>query len=206
MTLTSLPNPQQPIADRQGMVTRPWYMALVQFVTNAASYIVGPSSSLNNQIVLFDGTSGTQVKGATGTGVVHATSGVYSASDVALAEIVAATAPSLLIGRRSGSAGDWEEVSLDASSLSMSASAVLSALSGTGAAISVLGRSANSSGVRADIQLTANEQIFARRSDALVAIAIQSMGYWAPITNGDPAAPELIFDSFGDIVVGWVAL
>ncbi len=28
-------------------------------------------------------------------------------------------------------------------------------------------------------------------------------GYWSPITNGDPIAPELIFDDFGDVIVAW---
>ncbi len=205
MPLSSLPNTQQAIADQQGKITRPWYMAFAQLITNVVDVVIGPGTALNNQIALFDGTTGKKIKGATGTGVVHAASGVYSVSDVTLAEIVPATAASRLIGRRSGSAGDWEEVSLD-STLSMSAAAVLSATTGTGLAISVLGRSANSSGARTDIQLTANEQIFARRSDALVAIAIQSMGYWAPVTNGSATNPELTFDSFGDIVVGWVAL
>lgn len=206
MALSSLPKPQQPIDDQGGHITTPWYMSLVQLLSTAATYVIGPSSAVDGQYALFNGTSGKVIKAATGTGVAHATSGVYSVSDVTLAEIVPATAASRLIGRRSGSAGDWEEVSLDAASLSMSASAVLSASTGTGSAISVLGRAANSSGARADIQLTANEQIFARRSDALIAIQMQSMGYWAPVTNGDAANPELVFDSFGDIVIGWVAL
>ena len=29
-------------------------------------------------------------------------------------------------------------------------------------------------------------------------------GYWAPITNGDPLSPELLFDSAGDCVMGFV--
>ena len=29
-------------------------------------------------------------------------------------------------------------------------------------------------------------------------------GYWTPITNGDPVSPELIFDSDGDCIVGFV--
>jgi len=44
--------------------------------------ISGPSVSLDNQIVLFDGLTGKKIKGATGSGVVHAISGVYSASAV----------------------------------------------------------------------------------------------------------------------------
>jgi hypothetical protein len=42
--------------------------------------VVGPSSSIASELVLFDGTTGKLVKRATGTGVVRAASGVYSAS------------------------------------------------------------------------------------------------------------------------------
>lgn len=33
---------------------------------------------------------------------------------------------------------------------------------------------------------------------------IWTFGFWAPLTNGDPVSPELIFDSVGDCVVGFV--
>ena len=33
---------------------------------------------------------------------------------------------------------------------------------------------------------------------------ISDLGYWTPITNGDPASPEILFDAEGDCVVGWV--
>lgn len=29
-------------------------------------------------------------------------------------------------------------------------------------------------------------------------------GYWEPVTNGDPVSPEVVFDMFGDIVMGFV--
>lgn len=54
--------------------------------------VIGPGSSTDGGIVLFDGTSGDTVKEATGTGVVHATSGVYSASSVVNADVDAAAA------------------------------------------------------------------------------------------------------------------
>lgn len=111
----------------------PFLRDLLDWIKQTAAGIgdvVGPSSSVNNEIVLFNGTTGKLIKAATGTGVVHATSGVYSASDVTLAEIVPATAASRLLGRRSGSAGDWEEVSLG-TGLSMSSGAVLSATAST---------------------------------------------------------------------------
>jgi len=31
-----------------------------------------------------------------------------------------------------------------------------------------------------------------------------ALGYWTPITNGDPLSPELLFDAEGDCVVGFV--
>jgi hypothetical protein len=33
---------------------------------------------------------------------------------------------------------------------------------------------------------------------------LESLGYWTPITNGDPLTPELLFDSNGDCIVGFV--
>jgi len=38
----------------------------------------------------------------------------------------------------------------------------------------------------------------------LTAEAVMALGYWTPITNGDPASPEILFDAAGDCVVGWV--
>lgn len=36
------------------------------------------------------------------------------------------------------------------------------------------------------------------------AAAISDLGYWTPITNGDPLSPEILFDAEGDCVVGFV--
>jgi Repeat of unknown function (DUF5907) len=33
---------------------------------------------------------------------------------------------------------------------------------------------------------------------------IDQLGYWTPITNGDPLSPEILFDAEGDCVVGFV--
>lgn len=55
--------------------------------------VVGPSSAVDSQIALFDGTTGKLLKTATGTGVVHATSGVYSTSNVVLTSEVTGTLP-----------------------------------------------------------------------------------------------------------------
>lgn len=38
----------------------------------------------------------------------------------------------------------------------------------------------------------------------LTAAAVMALGYWTPITNGDPLSPEILFDAEGDCVVGWV--
>jgi hypothetical protein len=35
---------------------------------------------------------------------------------------------------------------------------------------------------------------------------LSGLGYWTPITNGDPLSPELLFDAEGDCVVGWVPM
>ena len=34
--------------------------------------------------------------------------------------------------------------------------------------------------------------------------ALHALGYWTPITNGDPLSPEILFDAEGDCVVGFV--
>ena len=111
--------PQQPIADiKTGLITRPWYMWLMQLINDATGFgdVFGPSNSLNNQIVLFSGATGKLLKAATGTGFVFATNGVYSVT-----------------------------------------------------------------------------------SD------LSQVGYWSPLTNGDPTTPELIFDSFGDTIAVWTS-
>lgn len=33
---------------------------------------------------------------------------------------------------------------------------------------------------------------------------VSAVGYWTPITNGDPLSPEVLFDAAGDSVVGFV--
>jgi hypothetical protein len=55
--------------------------------------VQGPDSSNDGEIVLFSGATGALLKAATGTGVVHATLGVYSVSDVDLASEVTGLLP-----------------------------------------------------------------------------------------------------------------
>lgn len=38
----------------------------------------------------------------------------------------------------------------------------------------------------------------------VTAASVSAVGYWTPITNGDPASPEILFDAEGDCVVGFV--
>jgi hypothetical protein len=38
----------------------------------------------------------------------------------------------------------------------------------------------------------------------VTATGVEQMGYWTPITNGDPVSPEILFDSNGDCIVGFV--
>ncbi len=52
--------------------------------------VIGPASSVASEAALFDGTSGKLLKRATGTGVVHRTSGVDSVSNIVETEITLA--------------------------------------------------------------------------------------------------------------------
>jgi hypothetical protein len=89
----------------------------------ASGDVVGPSSSVDSEIALFDGTTGKLLKRATGTGIVKATSGGYGTGQVSLtsevtgdlpyANLAPASAASRMLGRGSaGGAGDWEEITL----------------------------------------------------------------------------------------------
>jgi hypothetical protein len=86
------------------------------------------------------------------------------------------------------------------------ANKVTDAMLRQGVATSVIGRSANSTGNEADIQSTVENHVMVRRSSVLGFTLEQSIGYWSPMTNGDPVTPELIWDSFGDTISVWTAL
>lgn len=40
---------------------------------------------------------------------------------------------------------------------------------------------------------------------AVTAAIVAGLGYWSPLTNGNPSAPELVFDPSGDTVAVWTA-
>lgn len=61
--------------------------------SDAFGDVFGPASSSTDGIVLFSGVTGKIIKMASGTGVVHATSGVYSVSPVDLASEVTGLLP-----------------------------------------------------------------------------------------------------------------
>ena len=46
-----------------------------------------------------------------------------------------------------------------------------------------------------------NGEILYIKDGVMAAAPIWSMGHWAPLTNGDPLSPELVFDSKGDAIV-----
>lgn len=82
----------------------------------ASTGIAGPGTSVDSQIAIFSGTGGNAVKAALGTGVVHATSGVYSVATVTVAEggtnaTTAATARTSLGAAASGANTDITSIS-----------------------------------------------------------------------------------------------
>lgn len=104
--------------------------------------VVGPAASVDGEVVLYDGTTGKLLKRATGTGPAKLASGVLSAAaidlstgevtgDLPFSKFVQASAGSKLVGRQSGSAGDFGEITLGAN-LSMSGSTLSAAITGIG--------------------------------------------------------------------------
>src|SRR3990167_8620248 len=57
------------------------------WATAGSGDVVGPASSVNNEIVLFDSTTGKLIKRATGSGLLRATSGVYGTTTIVTADI-----------------------------------------------------------------------------------------------------------------------
>lgn len=64
-----------------------------QLTASGTGDVVGPASSVDGEIVLFDGLTGKLIKRATGTGPVKATSGVYATGNINLASEVTGNLP-----------------------------------------------------------------------------------------------------------------
>lgn len=61
-------------------------------VPAGAGDVTGQASSVDSEISLFSGTGGKTIKRATGTGIAHVTSGVYSASTIVNADVSSSAA------------------------------------------------------------------------------------------------------------------
>lgn len=86
----ALPNPTSDGATAVTLDSHGFYIfnlgSLTWLLQSGSTGVGGPGVSVNNEIMLFSGTAGDTAKRATGTGVVHATAGVYSVSTVTVAE------------------------------------------------------------------------------------------------------------------------
>ena len=58
MPLASLPKPQEPLTLEGQHIQNTWYMAFVQLITNVVDIVIGPSSSTDNAIARWNGTTG----------------------------------------------------------------------------------------------------------------------------------------------------
>lgn len=74
----------------------------LEYATAGTGDVIGPGSSTDNQIVLFNGTTGASVKAATTTGVLKATSGVISAAVSGTDYAPATSGTSILKGNGGG--------------------------------------------------------------------------------------------------------
>lgn len=92
----------------------------------------GPASSNDGEIALFDGASGKLIKAAIGSGVVHATSGVYSAAAVDLTSEVSGVLPIANGGTGGSSLGDLTDAGTDGITVTGGTGAVI----GSGTALS----------------------------------------------------------------------
>jgi hypothetical protein len=88
---------QNPIAETTRLLTRPFlllFQRMCRLLSNAATLedlpdigglVIGPASSKNDGLVLFDGTSGVRIKGTSESGRLLLTDGVVSTAPINLA-------------------------------------------------------------------------------------------------------------------------
>lgn len=134
---------------------------------------------------------------------------------VAFENMSPAASASTLIGRRSGSTGDWEAVTLGAG-LSMSAGAELSvSVADISTATFITstdqtGTLPNSRHLIAGTNITLDTSV---AGDITIASTASGLvvgdGYWSPLMTGesltgDPADSEMVLDADGDAVMVWV--
>jgi len=129
----------------------------LEYATGGTGDVVGPSSSTDGQITLFDGTTGKLIKAATTTGLLKATSGVLAAavSSTDYAPATTGTSAQLLANNGSGGFSNvtvGSGLTLSAGTLSASGgsgSVTQVAQTFTGGLISVAGSPITSSGTLA---------------------------------------------------------
>lgn len=128
------------VSDENYLIERSNGATWDQFGPVATGDVVGPASATDDHIATFDTGTGKLLQdgGATIAGLLAAAVAAAAADiipialasevagDLPLANLAPAGSASLLLGRRSGSAGDWEEVTLGGRGLTISAGKVLS--------------------------------------------------------------------------------
>ncbi|HKQ09531.1 MAG TPA: hypothetical protein VJ464_30700 [Blastocatellia bacterium] len=121
------------------------------------------SSSVDSEIALFSGTGGKTLKRATGTGVVHLTAGVFSTSTVNLSSEVSGTLQAAQFPALTG------DVTTPGASVvtTIAANAVSDAKLRQSAGLSLIGRTANTTGNVADIVAGSDFNILRRSGPAI---------------------------------------
>jgi hypothetical protein len=217
-----------PIVDpRTGRVTPPWLAFFNLLATSAGGGGVA-LTGLSGPVTTPLG-GGVQPTTITPTGVTPGTYGdaanvpqvtVNAAGQVTAAANVAIsagapTSAEYLVGALSGAlsaerlvtntaTAAWDLSTPGQAAVNVPDDAITNAKLRESAAVSVIGRSANSTGNPADIAASADQQILGRRGAVVGFTAIEAFGYWSPLTNGDPVTPELIFAA-GDAIAVWTA-